>query len=603
MILASEIKPNFENCKIKLRKIYQKIPIKELKKKPEIEKLVFPEPVVIYRGISKNKYSEKMKIPKDLTDDKKKKINSLNEFKEKLFRFNKNEKADEKNVEIKKENNKFSKDYDQLMKEKNKFSTGTYMDYEYLIKIANHYAAKGIKIPKISRDNNIFKSNPLILSGNELEYYFLYNLGDRKKSSIYLNKADEIATRKLTGNYILSDEETRHLELLRKNENPKGFVPLDILIPKLKQDIINTKSTIDNLSIKNYYEDNPTIKSRNKIDNKENKDNIYVYSTNITKSSKKILKKSLSLANYNIYSSRINSSASTKEYKSKRFSLLSPHILLPNIERDSQTNIASAISRDDKMIKLTKFKLGKRNILGDIKQKLINNNRLRDIFSGYERVSNTIDSEKDNFNINLIPNKKKILKRSLKSLDSVNSLTSIRTNSLMSAFSKKSNINSNQNENPITNDIKNNNNLMENIFNKDKESEREEDNKEDNNIDGYKKCESIFDSILEGKYKSRRSKNELSDFLKKRGYNPDKKLNDKDSVLNISRIKNKSIDRNYILEEFRIRNGNDKKYHLSEEQQKIINKHQSIIKRIESNDYIFKKVICEKPIDKDSFNS
>ena len=173
----------------------------------------------------------------------------------------------------------------------------------------------------------------------------------------------------------------------------------------------------------------------------------------------------------------------------------------------------------------------------------------------------------------------------------------------MSAFSKKSNINSNQNENPTTNDIKNNNNLMENIFNKDKESEREEDNKEDNNIDGYKKCESIFDSILEGKYKSRRSKNELSDFLKKRGYNPDKKLNDKDSVLNISRIKNKSIDRNYILEEFRIRNGNDKKYHLSEEQQKIINKHQSIIKRIESNDYIFKKVICEKPIDKDSFNS
>ena len=599
MIPTSEIKPNFENCKIKLRKIYQKIPIKELKKRPEIEKLVFPEPVVIYRGISKNKYSEKMKIPKDLTDDNQKKINSLNEFKEILFQFNKNEKADEKNKEIKKENNKFSKDYDQLIKEKNKFSTGTYMDYDYLIKIANHYAEKGIKVPKISRDKNIFKANPLILSGNELEYYFLYNLGDKKKSSIYLNKADEITTRKLTGNYRLSDEETRHLEFLQKNEKPKGFVPLNILIPKLKQDIINTQNTIDNIA-KDNYEENQNIKSRNKIDNKENKenkDNIYVYSTNMTNSSKKVLKKSLSLANYNIYSSRINSSVSTKENKSKGFSLLNPKIFLPNIERDSKSNIASAISRDNKMIKLTKFKLGKKNILGYVKQKLINNDRLRDILSGYDRVSNTIDSEKDNFNINLIPNKKRILKRSLKSLNSVNSLTSIRTNSLMSAFSKKSNLN-NQNENPIANNI-DNNNLMKNLFDKDKESERKEDNKEN----GYKKCESIFESILEGKYKSRRSKSELNDFLKKRGYNPEQKFDDKDNVLNLSRIKNKSIDRNYILEEFKIRNAHDGKYNLSEEQQKIIKKHENIIKRIESNDYILKKIICEKPIDKDSYNS
>ena len=591
----SELKPNFENSRIKLRKIYKKIPINELKDKPEIEKLMFPEPVVIFQGIGKMKFSEKMRIPKGLSEKNKRKINSLNEFKEKLYEFHKSEKQDEENAKIKKDNEKFSRDYDRLMNEKNKFSTGTYMDYEYLINIANHYAEKGLKIPKISRNNNIFKSNPLLLSGSELEHYFLYNYGDRKKSTIFLRKADEIISRKLTGNYVLSDEETRYLEFLKKKENPKGYTPLNILIPKLKKDIIKTQKSIDNLAINNNIE-NQRVKSRN---NKDNKDNIFVHSTNMTNSSKNKINKSLSLVNYNKYSSRINSSISTKENQSKRFSLLNSNIFLPNVERDSTINIPSALSRDNKIIKLTKINPGKKNMLNYIKQKLINNNKLRDIFSGFNRVNNTIDSERNNYNINLIPNKK-ILKRSLKSFDSVNSLTSLRRNSLISAISKKSNININQkdnkNENPFINNI-NNDNLIEEIFDKEKES----DENEDNNEDGYKKCESIFYDILKGKYKTRRSKSVLNEFLKKRGYNPDKKLDDKDNILNISKMKNKSIERNYILEEFRLRNRNIGRFNLSENQQKIINKNENIIRRIESNDYIFKKIICERPIDKDSF--
>jgi len=57
--------------------------------------------------------------------------------------------------------------------------------------------------------------NPLILGGSDLEKYFLYNLEDKKKSNMFLNKVDNIVRRKETGSYILSDDEIRKLEYLK----------------------------------------------------------------------------------------------------------------------------------------------------------------------------------------------------------------------------------------------------------------------------------------------------------------------------------------------------------------------------------------------------
>ena len=632
----SVIPKKFETSKVKLKKIYDRIPVKVLKKRPEIEKLIFPEPLIIYEGISKIEKPEKIKIPKGISEQKEKKLLSLDEFKEMIYNFNKQEKIYLKNEPIKKENEIFCNNYQKLLKQKNKFSTGTYLDQEYLVPIANRYAQRGTKIPKISSDKNIFKSNPLILSGVDLENYFLYNLGNKYKSSIFLNKVDDIVERKLRGNYVLSDEEMRRLEFLKENEKPKGYIPLEELIPKLKDDIAKTQNTIDNLENKNNVNEvnkndnnnnKDEINNRNSertrnIQNNNNNNNIYNYSTNMTNSSRKIkLKKSLSLVNYNKFSSRINSGASTKEQNSQRFSVLNPQFALPRLEYIPKSNINSAVSRDKSRL-IFPVKIEKKNILNYLKQKLLNNDNVREILSGYNRISNTIETENINTinsinSINSVSKGKKILKRSLKSINSNNSLTTIRKNSIISAISKESKknlINLNK-ELPTTTNIENisinnnnsnNNKVLSNIFRasgKKRENKRKHVNIEVlRREENYKKCESIFNSILEGKFESNRSKSVLSEFLLKRGYKSIKKFSDRDNVLNINRIRNKSIERNYILEEYKIRSTDNGKSPFTAQQQEIINKNDDINKKIEGNEFVLKKLICEKNIDKESFN-
>ena len=149
------------------------------------------------------------------------------------------------------------------------------------------------------------------------ENYFLYNLGDKYKSTKFLKKIDNVVERKLIGSYILSDEEKRRLAYIIEKEKPKGYLPYKKLINKLKEDIKKTEDAIDNLPKVN---DNDEVNifsghSRNKKDN-----NIYDYSTNITNNSGR--KRANSLVNFNKFTFRINSSASTKVNMSKRFSLL-----------------------------------------------------------------------------------------------------------------------------------------------------------------------------------------------------------------------------------------------------------------------------------------
>ena len=595
---------NFEKSKDKLRRIYERIPIKVLKEKPEIEQLVFPEPMIIYDVINKIKKPEKLIIPKGISEVKEKKLKSLEEFKEVLYQFNQ-KKTDDENIEnIKIENKIFCNNYEKLLKEKNKYKTGTYVDQEYLFIIANRYAQKGIKIPEISKEKNIFKSNPLILNGSELEYYFLYNLGDKYKSSKFLNKVEDLVDRKLTGNFILTDEEAKRLEFLQKNEKPKGFIPYEQLIPKLKNDIMKTQLTIDNLPKVNI-ETIETAKSRNI--QKEN--NINDYSTNITSSHRgRIkLKKSLSLANYNKFSNRVNSSISTKEYSSKRFSLLNPKMNFPLIEFN-KNNISNEIIKDYPINKIP-IKIEKKNLLNFLNQNdnlnTNNKNNMRPPFSSFNRI-NVYDK--------LILNKKKILSK--RSIKSINSLTSVRTKSLGSAISKKSKMNTIENltNNTIGNnifdeikvnnmDLPNKNNIVFDFFKEKKIKENNNNNIKINRKDEiYKECESIFDSLLEGKYKSRRNVNVLKDFLKSRGYNIDNKLIHKTNVLNVNRIKNKSIERNFIMEEYKIRNRENGKSPLTEEQQAIINKNEQIVEKIGKNDYNLKKLICEKNIEKETFD-
>ena len=620
-----ELNSKFETTKEKLRKIYDRIPFKELREKPEIEKVIFPEPSVIFQVLSRLKKTDDIKIPKGLEEQKQKKLNSLNEFNSILFKFNMDEIAALSNNKLKEETIKFLKSYKRLLKDKNKFNTGSYVDLEYLVDIADQYNKRGIKIPKLTQDANIFKSSPLILKGIDLENYFLYNIGNKYKSTKFLNKIDKIAQRKLEGTYILSEEEERYLEKLIQKEKEKGFIPFNILIPQLKQDILKTKDTIDSMPKEffNYGKDIINPHSRNK------NENMHDYSTNITNNS--IRRRANSLVNFNSFTFRINSSISTKANASKRFSVLSPKPYFPEIEFNSKSNVTSAISRK-KMNKNNSFKIEKNNKLSYLKQKLFKNKKFRGIFSSYTKASvsdsdnNNIyisdKSKRNNVFINL--SKKKLLKPEYKSL---NSLNSAKSKSLNSALSKSTNLlkeenNSNiinthiiHNELPLTN-IDNNSNieLKSNIFKiyekqreieeeKEKEKTIEEKKREELKEQSYNKCENIFNLLLKGNYKSRRCKSIMNDYLKMRGYDPLRKFNVRDNVFNMNRMKSRIIDRNFIKEEYKLRSADFGKSPLIDEHEKIMNKNEKIIKKMKDNDFILKKLIIERKIDKELFHS
>ena len=620
-----ELTNKIELSKEKLRKIYHRIPFKELRERPEIEKVIFPEPRIIFQIISKFEKSEEIKIPKGLEEPKLKRLKSLNEFSRNMLRFNKDEITDIKNQKLKEQTRKFLKNYDNLLKDKNKYNTGSYVDHEYLVDIANQYNKKGMKIPKLSQDANIFKSNPLLLTGSELENYFLYNYGNRYKSTKFLKRIDNITERKLQGNYILSAEEEDHLEYLIQKEKEKGLIPFNKLIPQLKKDILKTQDTINDMPkvFINYGQNIISSHSRNKNENTQD------YSTNITNNSNK--RRANSFISFNKLSFRINSGISTKVAK-KRFSLIENKINFPEIEFESKSNVTSALSRK-KTNKNKSFKIEKNNMLSYLKQKLFKNNKFRSILSGYTKNNNTSISESENNNIYINDKnnvnkvhfnlkKKRLLKSGNKSLLSLNSA---KTKSLNSALSKSSNLineeyNTNKNntsiinnELPLTN-IENNSNieLKSNIFKiyekekqkereKEKEKTLEERKREELKEQRYNKCESIFNLLVKGNYKSRRCKSVMNDYLKMRGYDPLRKFNVRDNVLNINRMKNRAVERNFIKEEYQLRNSDNGKAPLSDEQEKIIKKNDKIINQMEDNDYILKKIIIEKKIDKDKF--
>ena len=584
--------PPLDNYKKIIKNVYVKTSSKDLQSHQEILKLIFPEPLVIYKGINKSEKSEKIKIPKGVSPSKLKKIISLEQLKEMMYNFNLKDKAFIKNESLKKENKLFDKNYKLLLKQQNKFSTGTYLDYQSLVDLANTYAQKGKKIPKISVKSDIFKSNPLILSGVDLENYFLYHFANKskKKTFSFLKKINTIVDKKITRN-VSSDEEIKRLESIKENEKPKGYVPLNILIPQLKNDIFKTQATIAHLE-----------------KNTKNNNN-----TNISNISKRKLRlnRSLSIVNYNKYFNRIESTDSTKEQNSKRFAVLNPNISLPFLEYNNKSNINSEMTRN-KQLQLFPVRIERKKILNHLKQKLLNSDSIKEII----QINNGDDNKLDNENIytnnstnsiNSESFKKKILKKNLNPVKSMDLLIPIRRGSLITAFTKDSKqnlINSSENL-PLTN-IENTSskNLIDvlDIFKQKENKENNINNEAEKREEEFKKCENIYNSILAGKYQSKRCKSVLSNFLEKRGYNSLGVLKDKELVLNISKIRNKAVNRNFILEEYQIRNRDKGKSSIEEEQESILGKNDRINKKLKINDYTFKKIICERNIEKGEYS-
>ena len=651
-----------------LRRIYARIPGTVLKETPVIEKLIHPEPKIYYNEISKYEKPKLMEIDiNKMEDSQKKKINNLNEFREMFYEYNQEEREQLSNFyDVQKENDQFSHNYKKVQKEKNKFSTGTYLDHQYLIGIASRYASRGIRVPKVSVDKNVFSANPLILGGSDLDHYFLYNLGDRKKSSQFLNKVDKLVSKKLAGNTKISEQEKKQLELLKKNEKPKGYIPPNKLIPKLKNEINQTKFTYDNLeNFDKFFED---LEKKDYLVLNTNINHKYIHSqscnnifSNFFKNKKNNKIKRIKI-NRNLsfikklqnYNNKLSSS-STKAYNlSKRFSSSNSGSILP-MKDISKSNISSAVSREKSKF----FKYSP--ILSPFNRETNNNNNLYNDITKKENNSNDFFilskpfdyPEKNAYNIlydNIDKKNKKIIKKNLISTNRKQSALSILsrdTKNIKSEINftkeekeqesdedeirllnkeleeKQDNQNNNELqtgnsntniENNLTdknNDIQDNNNndiKVENIFEKPKnirisknivKNFNKIEPKTNKNEDNYIKIEKIFNSILGNEYKSRRSKSVINEFLKSRGYNTSKKFTSKDAYININRMKTKAIERNFLLEEFKIRNGEYSKTPLSHKQQAIIDKNKFFEKEIERNEYILKKLLCEKNINKD----
>ena len=647
-----------------LRKIYDRIPGTVLKETPEIEKLIHPEPKIYFSEIKKYEKPKMMEIDiHKMGDALQKKINNINEFKEMFFEYNQEEREQLSNFyDVQEENDQFSHNYKKVQKDKNKYGTGTYLDHQYLIPIASRYAEKGIKVPTISVEKNVFSANPLILGGSDLEKYFLYNLGERKKSSQFLNKVDHMVIKKLTGNFKLSDEEKKKLEFLKKNEKPKGYVSPNVLIPKLKNEINQTKSTYENLEKfdkffqeiekKDYLELRPKL--NHNYQQSQSCDNIFTdmfrKKDNNENNRIKINRNLAFIKRIQNYNNKYTSS-STKAYNGLSSSN-SPRFLSKDI---SKSNVSSAISRE----KTKFFKYSP--ILSPFNRVGNNNNLYNNLYNGITNKENNSNDffilskpfdypEKNAYNV-LYDNidkkdKKQIKKYSISNRkNSALSIISRETKNLKSEIhftkeekeqeseddelrllnkelegkidSKNNNEmqtgNSNSNpENDKINDIANNNEVK---VEKNKEKSKnvrisknivksfgEMEPQTNKNEDNYTKIEKIFNSILGNEYQTRRSKSVINEFLKSRGYNTTKKFTSKDAYININRMKTKAIERNFLLEEFRIRNGEYSKTPLSHKQQAIIDKNEFYAKEIERNEYLLKKLICEMHINKESMD-
>ena len=64
------------------------------------------------------------------------------------------------------------------------------------------------------------------------------------------------------------------------------------------------------------------------------------------------------------------------------------------------------------------------------------------------------------------------------------------------------------------------------------------------------------------------------------------------------KIKKKLCDKKFLLEEYNLRNGSIFKKFYFPKERKILEKNDYFLKKIEDNEYKFKKILLEKNIDK-----
>ena len=607
--------------------------------------------------------SDLNEIKEDMNNREKNLLLQINEFKKGTIEFEQDKKKIFNNFQnIKKENRYFSLLYKQFKKRTVKKVENELMKNDNFFKIANTYLLKNIRLPDLS--HNVFNSNPLILDNEHIKLYFIYNKNvDSQKFLNYLDRIKDILGRKILGSYSLSQDERRHLEELKRKEKPKGYIPPEVLIPSLQEDIIKTQFTYDCLineynnknninnnininknsvdsNISSYMNNNTSVnnmnnKSTKSIFNLKNKKydlkKLIIKKINFVKNSKKnnkLIKDSFSNNNYN--NSSLDTTSVPHDTKKNNISDI-------NININNKTNLVNSNS----MI----------NIRSPLKERLKSNTqRVIQFFNKDLDESNLIKKNllKKSFNSNINKEKEK---NNLSNLSNL-STSMIQGNKLelftpqkKVDFFKLINFNEKEKENfreknrhsslknlnvffpqyqspnYISEDLNNLNNNSKNDESKQntrkinlnlssrydsfqkKLSMPEIKQKYDNEKNQEINIENLYNKALNLNNKSYEDEVDLENYLlSTRGKN--KNLNEimslKNTYFNIKKMEN-NFYKNIIKEEynFRIKNRIQGRF-LNDKQNKILNKSDKFNSIFLRNANLFRKVICER--DKDTFD-
>ena len=587
-----------------MNKIFSRIPNDILKNSEELKQLVFKEKRPTYDIININKKPNKIKITHDMSDQQQNNIKNINSFREDIYEFNKEENSLFENFsKIQKENNIFGNQYHNLKIMKNKYKTGTYLDYNYLIPIGNKYSHRGIKVPKINSEKSVFSGNPLILSGSELEHFIVYNLGDRIKGTNFLRRLKDIIDIKEKGNMISIDE-IKQINELERPEEKKGYIPPEILIPKLQNEIEISKNTIDNINdLEQFFQDDSGYKSNkksfnilNKIENSESKIKIkrnLSFLKQFYNNSKLNMNNSTNISNVdnssptslkNNFNIKSSSNNSLKKDKSKLFIFSR----LPSFDNDTK------LKNDNRFSIISKIN----NIHNKRKSVLPSMNFLtKNINIRFSKISPINNIRRSILN-NSADTKNKILSRNFFGLNnfSYNSKNEQINNDesenseleLISALNNKNKKGLNKLELNLSDDY----NI---IFNKaTNESKKYKLKKLQIKTTKNEKTEQIFNMILnDKKMENYKSKIEIEKFLKERGFDISKKIDNKLLFKNMEKVE-KEMQNKILQEECKIRGEL-----INTKYKKLLEKEALYSKQIKENTFKFKKIIYEKNIDKD----
>ena len=196
-------------------------------------------------------------ITKEMNEHEQKMYHKINIFKKVMKKFEDSEIKNFKQFkECKKDNDLFSKMFKDFKKNKNVKEA----ENSFFFDVMNKYALRKIRLPNIT--TNVFTLNPLITNNSNVKELFEHNKIDGDKFLNYIGKIKEMVKRKIDGKTSLDEEEKKHLEEIIKNEKPKGYIPPEILIPKLQEDISKIQNAFDYIENETKSETIPVEKPK-----------------------------------------------------------------------------------------------------------------------------------------------------------------------------------------------------------------------------------------------------------------------------------------------------------------------------------------------------